>query len=485
MQSAGDDVARQFGLIFGGVSDSLQSAAGAMGQDAAAVAQRLAGYVIDIPRLSLQGLKGDDLQEAISTAVGAKADEMARLVAPGLVDFQRIGEGYFETVVRVASATEEAGETLRRLGVASVGLGQVVNKGAEDISAEIVRQSITTLEGVSAGIGSVIDMMAGSASELADTYKALRSVRDSLVMMGVSGAAVSRAMIAGAGGLDQLSSGVTAFEDGFFSESEKAQMQTARMAAEFKRLGVAMPNSRAGFRALVTGIDTSTEAGQQLLGSLLPLSSQFGDLMGQMDELGGVTGDLGKSVEDEIARIRGVIGQREGQSVAGAQTAFALATAQARAGDTKALEALPSLSQALLKSAEEQSTTRADLVRLQAQTAASLQTTLDTVRAAPDVSAIAAPVAGVPGVIAPAAQAGAAPVAPAAPPAQSSGNSALLIELQSLRTETASMRAELQAMRQGVESGLTTVATNTGRSARILDRVTAGGDTIQTEVITP
>lgn len=207
--------------------------------------------------------------------------------------------------------------------------------------------------------------------------------------------------------------------------------------------------------------------------------------MGKMDELGGVTGDLGKSVEDEIARIRGVIGQREGQSVAGAQTAFALATAQARAGDTKALEALPGLSQALLKSAEEQSTTRADLVRLQAQTAASLQTTLDTVRAAPDVSAIAAPVAGVPGAIAAPAQAGTAPAAPATPPAPTGGNSALMIELQSLRTETASMRAELQAMRQGVESGLTTVATNTGRSARILDRVTAGGDTIQTEVITP
>jgi phage-related minor tail protein len=483
MQDAGADVARQFGLIFGGVSDSLQSAAGAMGQDAAAVARRLAGYVIDIPRLSLQGLKGDDLQEAISTAVGAKADEMARMVAPGLVDFQRIGEGYFETVTRVASATESAGETLRRLGVASVGLGQVVNKGAEDIGAEIVRQSITTLEGVSVGIGSVIDMMAGSASELADTYKALRSVRDSLVMMGVSGSAVSRAMLTGAGGLEQLASGVTAFEEEFFSESERTQMATARMAGEFKRLGVAMPSSRAGFRSLVTGIDTSTEAGQQLLGSLLPLSSQFGDLMGQMDELGGVTGELGKSVEDEIARIRGVIGQRDGQSMAGAQAAFTVATAQARAGDTKALESLPGLSQALLKSAEEQATTRADLVRLQAQTAASLQTTLDTVRDAP-VSVIAAPVTGVPGVIAPAAQTGAT-AAPAAPAAQAGGgNSALLIELQALRTESAAMRAELQAMRAESASGLTTIATNTGRSARILDRVTAGGDTLQTEVVT-
>lgn len=608
LQDAGADVTRQFGLIFGGVSDSLQSAAGAMGQDAAAVARRLAGYVIDIPRLSLQGLKGDDLQEAISTAVGAKADEMARLVAPGLVDFQRIGEGYFETVTRVASATESAGETLRRLGVASVGLGQVVSKGAEDIGAEIVRQSITTLEGVAGGIGAIVNLMAGSAQELADTYSALRDVRDSLVMMGVSGAAVSRAMLTGAGGLEQLASGVTAFEEGFFSESERTQMATARMASEFKRLGVAMPATREGFRALVTGIDTSTEAGQRLVGSLLPLSAQFADLvdaaaeastavealtekqrqqvqatlsqlgigrgvdaaaaagaaggldalntglgdferrffsdseqfaiasgrmseqfralgvsmptsadefrglvsgvdasseagskllgsllplsggfadlMDRMGQLKTATGSLGKGIEDEINRIRGVIGQRDGQSVAGAQAAFTVATAAARAGDTKALESLPGLSQALLKSAEEQATTRADLVRLQAQTAASLQTTLDTVRDTP-VSAIAAPVVGVPGVIAPAAQTGttAAPAAPAAP--AGGGNSALLIELQALRTESASMRAELQALRAESASGLTTIATNTGRSARILDRVTAGGDTIQTEVVTP
>lgn len=621
LQDAGADVSRQFGLIFGGVSDSLQSAAGAMGQDAAAVAQRLAGYVIDIPRLSLQGLKGDDLQEAISTAVGAKADEMARLVAPGLEGFQRIGEGYFETVTRVASATESAGETLRRLGVASVGLGQVVSKGAEDIGAEIVRQSITALEGVAGGIGSIVNLMAGSAQELADTYSALRDVRDSLVMMGVSGAAVSRAMLTGAGGLEQLASGVTAFEEGFFSESERTQMATARMAGEFKRLGVAMPATREGFRALVTGIDTSTEAGQRLVGELLPLSSQFADLvdvaaeaavavesltekqrqqvqatlsqlgigrgvdavaaagaaggldalntglgdferrffsdseqfaiasgrlseqfralgvsmptsadefrglvsgvdasseagskllgsllplsggfadlMDRMGQLKTATGSLGKGIEDEINRIRGVIGQRGGQSVAGAQAAFTMASAQARAGDTKALDALPALSQALLKAAEEQATTREDLVRLQAQTAASLQTTLDAARGAQAAPTIPAFASGgdhagglrIVGENGPELEAtGPSRIFNAGQTAAmmngGGGSSAMLAELQALRAEAATLRAEVQAMRAETTSGLTAVATHTRRSAVILDRVTLGGDTVQTEVVT-
>lgn len=610
LQDAGADVSRQFGLIFGNVGESLQAAAGAMGQDAATVGRRLADYVVEIPRLSLKGLTGDALQEAVATAVGAKADEMARLIAPGLIDFQRIGEGYYETVIRVASSTEQAAGVLRSLGVAQIDATKLQRKQADDMVAELVRESITLVErgagGMSTAIGQIVETMSGSAEEIAGAYRKLRDARSTMQMMGMSGDGLTRSTLSGAGGLDALQSAMSSFEDKFFSDAEKAAFATKRMQAEFTRLGVAMPTTMDGFRSLVTGMDTSTSAGQELLGQVLLLSSGFADLMSATDEaaaavvkltdkqraqvaaslaqlgigggadaqaaataaggldalqtgigtfearffsdaerfgieagrlsaqfkalglsmpqssdefrslvtgvdatseagsklLGGLlplsggfadlmdrmgqlktaTGSLGKGIEDEINRIRGVIGQRDGQSVAGAQAAFTVATAAARAGDAKALESLPGLSQALLKSAEEQTTTRADLVRLQAQTAASLQTTLDTVRDTP-VSVIAAPVTGVPGVIAPAAQTGAtaAPAAPAAP--AGGGNSALLVELQALRTESAAMRAELQAMRAESVSGLTTIATNTGRSARILDRVTAGGDTIQTEAV--
>jgi len=309
-------------------------------------------------------------------------------------------------------------------------------------------------------------------------------VQATLSQLGIGRGVDAVAAAGAAGGLDALNTGLGDFERRFFSDSEQFAIASGRLSEQFRALGVSMPTSADEFRGLVSGVDASSEAGSKLLGSLLPLSGGFADLMDRMGQLKTATGSLGKGIEDEINRIRGVIGQRGGQSAAGAQAAFTTATAQARAGDTKALEALPALSQALLKAAEEQATTREDLVRLQAQTAASLQTTLDTVRDTP-VSVIAAPVTGVPGVIAPAAQTGAT-AAPAAPAAQAGGgNSALLIELQALRTESAAMRTELQALRAESVSGLTTIATNTGRSARILDRVTAGGDTLQTEVVTP
>jgi uncharacterized phage infection (PIP) family protein YhgE len=420
---------------------------------------------------------------AVSRSMIAGAGGLDQL-ASGVTAFE---EGFFSESERTQMQTARMAAEFKRLGVAMpetrAGFRELVT--GIDTSTEAGQRLVGELLPLAAQFADLVDVASEAAAAVETLTDAQRQqVAASLAQLGIGRGANADTAVSSAGGMDALQSGMSSFESKFFTDSERFAIQSARLADQFKALGVAMPTSADEFRGLVSGVDATSEAGSKLLGGLLPLSGGFADLMDRMGQLKTATSSLGKGVEDEVARIRGVIGQRDGQSVAGAQTAFAVATAQARAGDTKALDALPGLSQAVLKAAEDQSTTRADLVRLQAQTAASLQATLDAVRGAPEASAIAAPVTGAPGVIAAPAQAGTAPAAPATPPAPAGGNSALLIELQTLRTESAAMRSELQAMRQSVESGLTTVATNTGRSARILDRVTAGGDTIQTEVVT-
>lgn len=97
------------------------------------------------------------------------------------------------------------------------------------------------------------------------------------------------------------------------------------------------------------------------------------------DDLKQAWRDIGNSLVDEINRIHGVMG---GDSAASAQMQFAVATAQARAGDQAAAKMLPALSQKLLEAFDSEAVTALDLRRLQAMTAASLG---DTVRAiAPD-----------------------------------------------------------------------------------------------------
>jgi hypothetical protein len=81
------------------------------------------------------------------------------------------------------------------------------------------------------------------------------------------------------------------------------------------------------------------------------------------------------SLYGEVKRIRGLVSGETAASYAGAQSAFAVATAQARAGDQDAAKYLPQLSQTLLAMAEQQAPTLEALNRIRAMTAASLEAT--------------------------------------------------------------------------------------------------------------
>lgn len=489
-----DELTRQFGLIFSGVGASLKTAAEAMGQDAARVGQLLAGYVFDIPRLSLEGLTGDALQEAIASAVGAQADTLARTMIAGLDGFQRVGEGYYETVVRVASGSEQAQQALRGLGVTMTRLTDVANQQADDISAEMVRQSlvaaettaviatelrqvpaglrafiggarevpVTTITETVSGIGEILSTFDGSATELRDAYLALTNVRTAFGALGLSAAAVGRDLLAGAGSLDALTSGLSAYEDGFATDSEKLAVKSETMREAFSRLGLALPDSADGFRALVKGIDTSTAAGRELLGQVLTLSDGMRELL---DAVQSTTG----GIVEEIERIRGLTasGGTGTQSLASLQASFAIKAAQARAGDSAALADLPNASKALLDAAADLAGSRAELVRLQAGTAATLQGVVSAVNAA----AVQTPAATAPATPA-------APAAPATPSAAASDSTmqALLAELQALRRTTDAQAAQARERDAQIIELQQAVASATAATARTLDTVTSGGD---------
>lgn len=81
------------------------------------------------------------------------------------------------------------------------------------------------------------------------------------------------------------------------------------------------------------------------------------------------------SIFGEVQRIRGLVNGTSPQSLANAQSQFAITTAQARAGDQEAAKLLPGLSQTLLQLAEAGAASLLDLQRIRAQVAASLEQT--------------------------------------------------------------------------------------------------------------
>lgn len=299
-----DEIARQFGLIFGDIGTSIKDAAGALGAAKEDIAKSVADFYVDIGMLSLKDLKGQDLQDAISAAIGAQADKIASAALPGLDAFQRVGEGYYETLTRVASGVEVAAAQLDLLGIATVSYTDVVQKQG-DVAAEITRQAIDAVEtagGVLSGVGQIISVFDGTSAELAGTYRALVGVRDQLINVGISGAALTTTMIRGAGGIDQLSTSVNSYFEHFFSGTERQAAQVGALGRELGKLGIdVLPQTRDAFRALVGAQDDSTEAGQKLIAQLLGLSSAFDELFSGMEAIQSKRTDL----EIQLMRAQG------------------------------------------------------------------------------------------------------------------------------------------------------------------------------------
>ncbi len=469
--SAADaELERQFALIFSGFYDAISAAAGPLGMSLSEVQSRLQGFVINIGKIDLKGLTGAEIQEKLTAVFGAAADNLTRYAVPGLEQFQKVGEGYFETLIRVASSVEAVSTSLMLLGTSVEDLTLAAKMNLFDL------------------FGSASDMTSATGE-----YFAL-----------------------------------------YYTRAEQASAQTAQMARVFESLGLQLPQSIAGFRSLVEAQDLTTEAGRAAYVTLIQLAPAFAELIGaaqdaasaaailderlslerRLLELQGDTAalralDLAKldesnralqqqiwalqdqqkaadeaaasaeklrsawesitdSLLSEVARIRGAMGSGT-KTYAQALSEFNAATLAARAGDQEAAKSLPGLSQSLLNVAADAATSAQDLARIQGQTAASLEQTVAIINA----------MAGLPTDTATAAasstptwweQFAANQSASVSLPANDSAT-VLVDGLAALRQELADLRDE-----QRIASA--TIASGTSKTARILERVTPDGDAV-------
>lgn len=458
----------QFTLILREFNNAILAAAGPLGVATSEIQQKLNGFFVNIGKIDLQGLTGEEIEEKLTAVFGAAADDMAKAAFPGIEKFQAVGEGLFDTLVRVASTVES------------------------------VTSSLTML-GSSASLMSVDLKMA-----LADQFE---SVSD-------------------------FSSAVDAYFETYYTKEEQAAARTAQFATVFDSLSLSMPGTLAAFRQLVDAQDLTTAAGQATYATLLQLAPAFADLQSalngaksaadilserqdlekQLLELQGNTAairemelanldesnralqqqiwalqdaqeaadaaqklkdawsSVGDSIIDEVNRIRGITDGSGTGSFATLQGQFNAAVAAAKGGDQDAAGTLPSLSQALIQAAELAATSRQELDRVKAQTAASLESVYASVLALAGgtsstgvATGAGAPTGTILEATATAAQAS----------ATSSDSDSVIAELKALREEVAQMRSDNN-------SGHAATASNTGAIKRKFEDVTAdsGGNAI-------
>jgi len=449
------DITASIQSVIGALENGIVTAAGSIGISGAKA--MLDNFNVNIGKLSFNGLDAQGIEDQLNAIFSSVGDQMTAAVLPGIAKFQKVGEGLFETLERVASTVVSVDAEFKKLGQTSTTMGIDVDMG----------------------VASMFD-----------------SVSD-------------------------FTSAADAYFQTYYSTAEQTAAQTAELQQVFASLNLTMPDSLAAFRSMVEAQDLTTTAGQQTYATLLKIAPAFADLqqalngaksaadvlserqnlLNQLWQLQGNTAAIraaqlasldasnrdlqeqiyalqdaqdaakaaqdladawksaGSSILDEINRIRGLSDSTGATSFASALGQFNAATTAARGGDQTAAQSLPQLSQALLTAAEAAATSRQELDRIQAQTAASLEATYGMI-------------SGLSGTAAPASTTDLLSAAGASQAAAASANdnttNALSAKLDALLNEIEQLRSDNNA-------GHATTAGNTGSIKRSLDNVTAQG----------
>ncbi len=301
-QGLSDELSSQFGLIFSNLEDTLKLAAKGLGKDSEQVGTAISNLVIESTVVSLKGLSGQALTDALNAVISKTMDQIAEAAFPAMDAFRQVGEGYAQTVIRVSSGIEQAQVGLSEFGITAIAYTDITKKSG-DVAEQIIHQSIALKEGLS-GVGEVMGMLSGSADDLISSYRQLTEARKKMSDMNL-GTGLNLGTIRGAGGLDKLTTDLDGYYDKYFSASEKAEIETRNLTAQFASFGNSMPNSREQLRLW---IETFSQAGDQdRAGKLLSLAAAFDKLMDSAVNNFGAIDEAFKRLTDSVAAQKKVL----------------------------------------------------------------------------------------------------------------------------------------------------------------------------------
>ena len=279
------EINNQFSLVLRNLYDTVYQAGNALDIGSDSLNNSLNNFVVSIGKISLKDKTGTQIQELLTSVFGKIGDDLATSVVPVITQFQQVGEGALTSLVRVANGMEQANYYIDRLGATfqKVNFTSIINKQG-DVGFEALYQSILKVE-KGANFNNILSTLSGTAEELYSAYTSLDLIRDRLTFLGKGLDGLSISVISGAGGLEQLSDGISSFIENFYSSAEQQQLKVTELNQELSRTGITtIPTTIAGFKALVNGIDTTTESGQKLYGSLISLSDSFYDVYSSVEE---------------------------------------------------------------------------------------------------------------------------------------------------------------------------------------------------------
>lgn len=214
MTGLGAEADQQLTSVIANMAAAIGQAGKLLGVGGDAFTQRLNSFVVDIGKISLKGLTGEEIQTALENAFSKVGDDMAKFALSGLDKFAKVGEGYLETLTRIAT-------------------------------------------------------------DYANVDSILASIGKTFGWAGTSSIAARENLIALAGGIDQLASQTSGFASNFLSQAEQLAPVQKYVTDQLEELGLGWVQTREQFKNVVIGLNLTDPAAQQTYASLMALQEAF------------------------------------------------------------------------------------------------------------------------------------------------------------------------------------------------------------------
>lgn len=216
-----------------------------------------------------------DAREAIVAAAGG-----LEVFAEQLATYY---QSYYTEQERANASLASMTATLNALGVETIpttraALRQLME--SQDLTTASGQHLYAALLGMSEEFGNWADYAKSQAEATRELNAAFDQMAYTFPMLSQASGEARQSIANMAGGLSSLTSSLKSYQEGYYSDQERAESGLKTMAAAFRELGIdVMPESRAALRALIESQDLTTESGRKLYTALVGLSQGFGQVI--------------------------------------------------------------------------------------------------------------------------------------------------------------------------------------------------------------
>ena len=222
----------------------------------------------------------------------------------------------------VSGMYDATGSMARALGLGTESIDaftQSITIKLKDLKPEEVQAKIqSTLEAFQNSLADQVGgAISGFAREGETNFQTLQRLSSSLTGVNAVLDALDRALLSTSaaggdaasqlidvfGGLDKYQAAAGSYLQNYYSDAERGAVVTRQLGVQFEALGVAVPQTRDQFKALVDAQDLTTESGRKTYAALLGLSDAFAGVTPQIDA--AALAAKRSSVQDEIDKLTG------------------------------------------------------------------------------------------------------------------------------------------------------------------------------------